>query len=138
MSIPLRMNLVAVKIKKLVPASVVRDRHFDEPRAGENKVYGTVIPLNAQIVYDKVKERDAAMTGDPGTSKGHLCFRKDDLDLAAVPVVLKKGDIITEIAGVAVDYKITEVRPSGHLRGRANLLLTFFANNEDVVPTFKR
>lgn len=140
MAIPQRMNLVPVQIKQLDTVAIKTKRldpDFDEPQAGQNKIYETVLDdLKAQIVYNKKDEREVALTGDPGTTVGHLCFRRKDL--TSKGIILNKGDIITFIESFAVNYKIIEVRPSGHLRGKANLILAFFEPNEETNPSTRR
>lgn len=140
MPTPRKYNPVDVEITQMIllgtPTGTPRDRDFDEPRSGQTKRYATTLALEAQIVYGSKDEKVVALTGDPGNTAGHLTFRKVDLDKSGI--ILAKGDKIKKIAGVSVDYKIVEVRPSGHLRRKANLLLAFFASNEDTNPTIRR
>lgn len=136
MPIPLRMNLMPVSIKQFSVASTPLDADFGAPNVGQKKVYGGILALKAQVAYVTKDRQENAMTGDPGIGDGHLCFRKSDLDRQSI--MLQKGDIITSIAGFDVNYKIIEVRPSGHLRKRANLIMAYFETNSEVRPNFRR
>ena len=138
MAIPIRMNPVDITIKQLdvAKSNARRDPDFDEMIHGQEKIYSTTISVRGQVCYQTKDEQEAALTGDPGNTDGHLTFRASDL--ARDGITLRKGDIIVDIAGFPTNYKIVEVRPQGHLRGRANLIMTFFVNNEETNPSIRR
>lgn len=146
MTTPMRMNVVPVDIllyredgrldATTVPLVVV-DEDFREPMGA--KTYGSAggdgVPLQteAQIVYELRDRRNMLETGEGEGSKGHLTFRKTTFDALSTPI--QKGDRIVKIGGVDVDYKVIEVRPSGHIRGGPTIMLCFFEQNRDKVES---
>jgi hypothetical protein len=137
MVIPVRMNTVPIVIEQLtlVTTNTPLDQDFGEIQSGRKKRYNT-INVNGQVVYEKFKEEEVALTGDPSRTIGHLTFRKFDIDNAGI--ILKKGDIVKSIAGVATNFRFIDVRPSGHLRGVSNLWMAYFAENRETNPSLRR
>lgn len=133
--IPMRMNTVKCEYVRLDLSSTDRDEDYDEPGSGRTKHYSAAIPITAQIAWVKKEQRDRTATGDPGDSSGHLCLRMSTV--TANSWVFNKGDRITEISGYAVDLEIIRVQPSGHLRGRANLLMLYFKERSDTNPALR-
>ena len=135
MAIPVRMNLVDCEYKRLVLSSTKHDPDYDEPKSGRAKAYTAVIPIKAQIVWGKKEQRYRAATGDPADSAGHLCLKMHTV--LSKGWTFTKGDLITKVAGFEVDLEIIEVRPSGHLRGKANLLMLYFKERTDTNPALR-
>ncbi len=117
MAIPQRMNEVEVEITPLVVNSSLIDPDYREPI---QKSYGTPFITYAQINYRISRRRTISLTGDKELALGRIVFRKSDLTSAGVDI--KKGDLITSIAGIVCKYLINEEREQGHLRVRANLV----------------
>jgi len=117
--IPLRMNPVTVKLRKYEKTATIMDDDFNEPQSVRN--YSTEYEVRCQVVYGIQDKVVSEYTGDASLVKGHLTFRKRD-----VTTVIETGDRIVEIAGESFEYEIDEIRRSGHLKGRANLLMAFF------------
>lgn len=135
MGIPVRMNLISCKYKPLALSLTATDPDYDEVSVGQEKVYGSEISIQAQVVWKRAWERDLTSTGDPSTSEGHLTVKKKTATLKSW--TFSKGDIITEIGGVAVDLEITEVRPGAFLNGNSNLILLFFKTRIDTNPKLR-
>lgn len=129
---PVRWNPSEVVIRQLRTSgpTVLTDPDYGEMDQGRKKEYFSDLVLQAQIVYGEKDARAPAITGDVGEADGHLTFKATDLE--AQGVSLSKGDLIVSIAGFPVNYKIIEVRPSGHLRGRNWLVLAYFKNNDEI------
>lgn len=139
MAYPVRYNPNVVKIRRLVLTAPTLDPDFGEPRGGMSKQYTDPYTLQAQVRYQKRNARELGQAGDSDATQGHLTFtlrflKASGLDPLGSGDKLKKGDLITEIAGVVTDFKITEVRPQGHLRATPNLWFYFFEKNEDEKP----
>lgn len=143
---PIRMNTVPVKIlirradgrmdSSNIPIVVI-DEDFWEPIG--SKIYGSAggedvpVTTEAQVVWGLLDIRNRTETGDAAESRGRLTFRKTTYD--SLDATIKKGDIIVDIAGVQVDLKVTEVRPSGHLFGGPLLMMVFFEQNRERIES---
>ena len=139
--IPRRVNNVPVKIKLIsrrnrlgeesAMSVTLLDTDFRQPKGKKIKGYmdgiEDMLETSAQIVFNKTEKEFRTETGDASQSDGHLCFRKTSYD--ALEYSLVKGDVIVEISGRAVSYSIIEIRPSGHLKGKSNLILCYFINS---------
>lgn len=140
--LPIRMNLMAIEIEPLLSFGTTGaapiDPDFGEPLVGQQKRYGPLFTVQGQVVYNKNDREEVALTGDPSIGDGRCTFRKSDLDNAVPPVVIKKGDVIKSLAGEVVNYEIIEIRPSGHLKGKPNLLMAFFDVNEETNAALRR
>lgn len=127
--VPKRYNPVAVKLGILSTIAPVLDPDFDETIGGLDKQYTEVV-TEAQVSYVKKDEIDRSLAGNADNTIGHLTFTTEVLEDAGLDPTgantLKVGDKVTEIADFAADFKVNEVRPAGHLRGKANLVLVFF------------
>ncbi len=123
---PRMMNFVDIKIQQFNHGDTPWDDDFNEPLP--NRSYDGLVTLKGQInLGNKENARqEMSSTGDETRTFGHCVFRKSDLDEAVPPVVLAKGDRVTEVAGVAVDYELTEIRPESPLRGKFLLIYAEF------------
>jgi len=134
MSIPLRYNPVLIKVKALakegrIPTEdrTVVDDVFKRPMGDKTYVgdgHSSVVSFKAQVNYLRSMEQNPTRMGNAPLSDGHLTIRKSDYDLMDVKPDV--GDLIIEIAGSTVLFEIIEKRPSGHLRGRSNLMMLYF------------
>lgn len=115
--LPLRMNLVEIKIAQLRMSHTTIDSVYKEVVGKESRK--TVI-LEGQDKRFRQSQLRAKLGGDETVTAGHLVFKKDYLD--NMDVHLRKGDRILEIAGEPVNYDIEEVRYESPLRGK-NLLV---------------
>ena len=143
-SFPHRWNPMPIQIRFLNHTSAVAgsllDSDFGQVAGGASKPLGLVVELQAQVVYRKDKERTFTWGGDTEVGDGHLTFTEDYLtDEGYDPLgsgdKIKIGDHIVSIAGNEVDYKIIEVRPSGHLKTRGNtpmLWMAFFEYDKET------
>lgn len=125
---PIRWNPMPVKIKVLADGSgvgavgdTILDEDFKEVLGGVNIPFDDTLDLQAQIVYKEHDRREPVIGGDEDTGDGHLTFTLEFLEGAGLDPLgagpkIKKGDRVVEVAGVTTDYRIIEVRPSGHLR----------------------
>jgi len=136
MAIPHRYNPVNCQYKRFLPGSTRVDDDWGEPKVGAEKQYSDPIDIVAQIAWTNKERRERAVTGDPSNSDGHLCLKR--AVVLSNGWVFAKGDIITSIADFPVNLTIIEVRPSGHLRGKANLLMLYFKENEETNPVLRR
>jgi len=142
MDLPLRYNPVQVEIlirresgrldSSVIPLVVVDD-DFREPQGaktyGSNSGQNVPVQTQAQIVYRFRNQRDRQLTGEGDNSDGHLTFRRDVFDGLDSPI--QRGDRIVKIADFPVDLQVVEVRPTGHLGGKALLVMVFFEENKD-------
>ncbi len=126
------MNPVDIVVDQRDSSSsgTVVDDVFDEPittvaRQGP-------ITISGQVNYGTgANERlQRSRTGDIGDSRGHFVFRKTDLDEASV--VLKKGDIVTSVAGVAVSLEIIQIRHQCPLKGVFLTTVVEFRDRSEV------
>ena len=115
---PVHMNLITVILNRYDKITTIMDEDFMEPVG--SRVYESRT-VYAQVVYGMQEELTASYAGDISKVKGHLTFRKSD-----VLITIQIGDRIISIDGETVDYEISEVRNTGHLRGGVNLLMAFF------------
>ncbi len=120
MSLPLRMNEVEVKIKRLDEAGTVIDPDFREAR--RQKKFSDPITVKCQVNFGQKTLEDTARThtGDAEPSSGWLVFKLSYL--AALGWEPKKGDRVIEIAGRPVDLRVRQTRPESPLRGKFLLL----------------
>lgn len=132
MARPFRMNLVDVQMKLLDIPKTPLDQDYKEP--GQNKKYSDPIDLEAQVNYTRTDEVEAVRSGDRTTTDGHLCFRTSNIS----SLNLKKGDLITSIAGETVNYKVSEIRRQGHFRGRPIITFVFFEENKEKLGGLDR
>ena len=126
MSLPLRMNLVDVVIKQLDVSSTYKDSDFREGRAVVR--YSDPVTLRGQPNLGDVKfhmnVRDPSSTGDQDRTTGHIVFKLSYLN--GLSITLKKGDVITSIAGVACHYPLRELRYESPWRGSFLLVYAVF------------
>jgi hypothetical protein len=131
-----KYNPSVVIYKPLQVVNIPRDRDFDEPSQGQRKVYGAAVTTVGQVWYDDTDELEVALTGDPGVVKGHLTIRRSDV--VRDGVTWSKGDLITSIAGFAVNYSVVDVIPRGHLKGVYNTLEVRFGENRETNAALRR
>jgi len=132
---PERMNTVEIVVRKLSKDRTHWDADFEEPvtkkdRTEEVTLAGQVNLGRAGAAFER---RSRSLTGDRAESDGHLVFRKADLDAAGV--TLEKGDRVIRVAGEAVDFLLTEVRPESPLRGGFLLVYAEFEHNREERAT---
>ncbi len=126
MPIPYRMNTVPVEVTVLISDTDLEDTDY---RAPTPKQYSeTILYLSGLVFYNSAEDQKPSGTGDVDDTLGRVTFKKSYLD--GLGIELKKGDLFTKIAGRVVSYKITEVRPTGHLNGIQNLIRCVFEENE--------
>ncbi len=116
MSLPFLMNLVVIRIQKVVVEDTVWDDVFREPIG--NKALSQEIEVKGQVNLGSKKFYELArtLTGDVGRSNMYLVFRTSDLEKQGVEIV--KGDRVVKIADQVVDFEVTEIRPESPLNGR--------------------
>jgi len=134
--IPQRMNTVAVVLSRIDKVSTPVDADFGSPEKGRDFARYTDVSVAAQVVYRKNSEEQNSLSGDPGASDGHLTFSRVYLD--GISLMPSKGDLIKSIAGFPTNFRVTEVRPSGHLRGVYNLVMAYFEQNPNTNPSIRR
>ncbi len=124
---PARMNLVEIVLRPLAKDATAWDEDFREPIGA--KATAADVTLQGQVNFGSKQfhGRDRTATGDREPSAGHVVFRKTDLDAAGGR--LAKGDRVVRIAGEAVDFVITEVRPESPMRGEFLLVYAEFTHD---------
>ena len=133
MAIPHRMNNVPVEIVPLKTTAALIDGDYKEPA---KKQYDEANPyiLQGQPFYNEKEKQQKSFTGDEDNSTGRVTFKRAILETAALisgdEVLIKKGDMITKIAGASVRYKIIEVRYTAHLNGIWNTARCVFVEDE--------
>jgi hypothetical protein len=130
------MNLHNITVKQLNLATPALDPVFGEPAGGQEKVFGADLIIQGQIVYGVKDSVRRTLTGDATNANGHVTVSINELvakgfDPLGVGTNLKKGDKITKLADVSVDYRVLEARPVGHLRGNPMLFMFFFGQDMD-------
>jgi hypothetical protein len=132
---PERMNTVEIVVRKLAKNRTHWDSDFEEPITKKDR--SVEIFLRGQVNLGRAgsafERRSPSLTGDRAESDGHLVFRKADLDAAGV--TLAKGDRVIRIAGEAVDFLLTEVRPESPLGGGFLLVYAEFEHNREERAT---
>ena len=135
-SVPYKLNLVTIKIKqKQVSSSdIYTDPIFNEP--GTPIDFGSEITLKGQVNFGskEYEGQSITLTGDMDDTRGHLVFRNPVRDTSGTDITLGKGDLITEIAGVAIPdgLYIREVRPESPLDGAFLLWYVEFSSNPEI------
>lgn len=126
------MNLSKVKIRQIQSvANALLDADFGRPRTS-SEFQSTELTLACQVVISSHERLHPKQAGDPDRVAGHLVFRKRYLDGKAT---LRKGDKIVGILDKGttyrtVDYRVTEVRPSGHLPN-PTVIMVFFEHAKE-------
>lgn len=132
MSFPIRMNLTSVRIRQRSALGAVHaDPDFEAPRSGT--LQGAEVTLRCQVEYNVFQRRRPTRTGDEEPVNGRLVFSRRYLDRQAV--TLQKGDRVTGVRdrGLvfrAVNFRIIEVAPSGHLPN-PGLVVAFFQHDRE-------
>lgn len=118
-ALPMRMNLVRIKLRRLNVPATPQDSDFREPM--RSKAFEEV-EVQGQVNFGskQVDQRGRTMIGDWPRSSAHLVFKMADLQAAGFEP--RKGDRVSEIAGRPLDFEIGEVRPESPLRGAFLLL----------------
>jgi hypothetical protein len=124
---PARMNLVEIGLRPLARDATAWDEDFREPLTAKATAAEVTLRGQVNLGSKQFHGRDRTATGDREPSAGHLVFRKADLDAAGVRP--GKGDRVVRIAGEAVDFVITEVRPESPLRGEFRLVYAEFTHD---------
>jgi len=124
------MNLLDIVIEQRDDSATgtIYDTDYGEPVL--NEVLETAVTLQGQIKNDKDDRLSLGKTGDNSDSSGHLVFRK--LYLEEQGITLKKGDLITSVAGVDFDAEIIEIRPKAPLGGQFLIVQVFFKQRTDT------
>jgi len=135
---PKRWNPMPVTIRQLQDKSVgdtLLDEDFDEVVGGVlTPVIGSDLELQAQVVYKKHDKWEPSLGGNVDIGDGHLCFTLEYLESVGLSPLtggntISVGDRIVNMAGIATDYRIIEVRPAGHIRSidqKPMLYLAYF------------
>ena len=124
---PTRMNLVEIVLRPLARDATAWDEDFHEPVGAKATAAEVTLQGQVNLGSKQFRGRDRTATGDREPSAGHLVFRKSDLGAAGVR--LAKGDRVVQVAGEAVDFVITEVRPEAPLRGEFLLVYAEFTHD---------
>ena len=129
--LPHKLNLVTIKIQQaqLGSANTYVDPDFSEPASPIT--FDSEITLEGQV---NLMSKDylnmlRTMTGDQGDTRGHLVLRNPVKDTSGNSITLQKGDKITEIAGVSVDFYVFQIRPESPLDGVFLLKYVVFGEN---------
>lgn len=131
------MNFVDVEIQQLDRTKTQVDPDFRV--ASGKKVYKAAKKLKGQINQSggPIDRFARSLAGNLQTSEGHLVFRFDDLaeadliDCETSSEDLQPGDLITKVAGLRTNYRVTEVRPESPLGGKFLLVYVLFEKNTE-------
>lgn len=132
--LPYRINTVTIKMRQVLISSseLVEDQYYQEPAAPVS--FGTEFSVEGQVnlMNRNFEQYMLSFTGNKKDASGHLVIKNPIVDTGGNSITLKPGDKITEIAGVAVDYFIKEVRPESPLNGSFLLWYVEFSSNEQT------
>jgi hypothetical protein len=119
---PIKMNTVNVIIKQLIRDTEMLDEDWREMKGSYR--YEEPITLKAQVNFGdggaKFEELSYSMTGDQENTSGHLVFSVKYLTDNGI--TLRKGDVVTSIAGISTELVINQLRYESPLRGGFLLL----------------
>lgn len=120
MSIPIRMNMVDIVLRRLNAVATAIDPDFREQKRSKKFMDPVTIRGQANFAGKPLEDRFRSHTGDVGTSSVWFVFRMSDLvSLGFEP---KKGDRIAAVAGRTYNLEVKETRPESPLRGKFLLL----------------
>jgi hypothetical protein len=131
------MNLVDIEIQQLDRVRTSVDDDFKV--SSGKKRYRPVVKLRGQInqAGGPIDRFSRSFAGNLETSGGHLVFRFDELsekdliDCDRSEDDLQSGDLITRVAGLRTNYRVTEVRPESPLGGSFLLVYVEFEKNTE-------
>lgn len=110
----------------------------DPTRPGEVKTpdgsWGTGVqearqsPLTLQGQWKKYKQREMlpGLGGDVPDGKGHVLFESSELEAAGVTLAV--GDKFVRIAGVAVEFYVIDLIPTGTYGGVSHMLKAVYSD----------
>lgn len=141
---PIRMNKNDITVKVLINEENAEifapddptdyDSVFRQPSTPGGKKYSDSIVLveAAQFKNKKLQKWNFKDVDNVGLeSDAHLVISMEDWEVitATIGCKLKKGDLITSIAGNDVELVINEIRPTGFLGGRNTLFMLNLSDN---------
>lgn len=133
---PFRMNLTTLKIAPAkAAADVAMDTVFKAPRS--DLVETATVTVRAQVYYNAFNTLSPSKGGDRDMSFGHITFSASYLrKIAFMP---KVGDRVTSVIDYgstfrAVNFRIVQVQPSGHLP-HPELVVAFFEHDRESRAT---
>ena len=124
--LPVRLNEHAITFQFLNRDDIRLDPDFLEPIGSD--IGGASLTAIGQVNFrlGPIKKRRVTLSGDDEPVEGHFVFRlfdmievgliTDNLD-GTISFNVKKGDRVTRVDGVLVDFEIVEVRTESPLRG---------------------